>query len=56
MSSYDGSLPPDDGRWWYWNTSQHAWALSAHQDPDNDPHPTTRDGKPRRTGHALEQP
>ena len=38
MTGYDGSLPPDDGRWWYWNTARHAWALSVDGEPDGDPH------------------
>ena len=40
MTSYDGSLPPGDGRWWYWNTGQQAWVLASNDEPDadDDPH------------------
>lgn len=40
MTGYSGSLPPDDGRWWYWHTTQQAWVLAADDGPDidQDPH------------------
>jgi hypothetical protein len=43
MSGYDGSLPPDEGGWYFWNTTTNAWtATTGDDDPHADciqPHP-----------------
>jgi hypothetical protein len=34
VTSYDGSMPPDDGRWYFWSGT--AWVVASYD--SDDPH------------------